>query len=165
MPTPRFLSRPGATRGPGLEGKRATHRLVIRGSGPADRPLEHPTDACFLVARSLAGTVRCDQYTTESAAFDRHVEKTGLAKKIWLNFESEPLPHALVGAKCKQAEASLPVLHIHSSSLSPGLNPYADAQVEKIFNNIEHTFKLLITLDEFEPATITDIAHYLETLT
>ena len=96
------------------------------------------------------------------------MEKTGLAKKIWLNFESEPLAPMLWLVR-NASRLKLPYLcfTIHSSSLSPGLNPYAQspAQVEKIFNNIEHTFKLLITLDEFEPATITDIAHYLETMT
>ena len=96
------------------------------------------------------------------------MEKTGLAKKIWLNFESEPLAPMLWLVR-NASRLKLPYLcfTIHSSSLSTGLNPYAQnpAQVEKIFNNIEHTFKLLITLDEFEPATITDIAHYLETMT
>ena len=52
----------------------------------------------------------------------------------------------------------------HSSSLSTGLNPYSHKpeQVEKIFYNIEQTFKLLITLENFEPATISEISHFLE---
>lgn len=93
------------------------------------------------------------------------MEKLGILRKIWLNFESEPVAPMLW--LIRNAERlNLPYLcfTIHSSSLSVGSNPYAQTaeQVEQIFHRIEQTFKLLIRLGNFEPATVSEIAHFLE---
>jgi len=93
------------------------------------------------------------------------MEKAGIVQKIWLNFESEPLaPMQWLIRNATRLNLPYLCFTIHSSSLSTGLNPYSQKpeQVEKIFYNIEQTFKLLITLEKFEPATISEIAHFLE---
>lgn len=86
-------------------------------------------------------------------------------KRIWLNLE-----HAL-GEESALLLASLrkhklPCINftMHSSSLVPGLNPYIRTtdDLERLYARLDSVLTLLGEWQEFEPATVTEVAHYLE---
>ncbi|TWU01278.1 polysaccharide deacetylase family protein [Stieleria varia] len=93
------------------------------------------------------------------------LEATRIARRIWLNFETESAERMLWLIQ-NAARLQLPYLcfTVHSSSLSVGPSPYARSQdqVDRIFDGIERTFQLLNRLPEFEPSTISEIAIALE---
>jgi hypothetical protein len=92
-------------------------------------------------------------------------EKLGLVRRVWLNFEVPlgeymlPFLHQLRGMK-------LPCIcfTLHSSSLMAGGNGYTPTKecAERLFAKLEEVLRTVARWDEFQPATVTEVATQLE---
>ena len=119
------------------------------------RPFGFWSSTCARVEHSWLAKLR----------FNGVLDVTGVARRIWLNFETE-LAERMLWLVRNAHRLSLPYLcfTVHSSSLSVGPSPYAQTreQVDLIFDGMERVFQLLNSLNSFDPATISEIAIALE---
>lgn len=93
------------------------------------------------------------------------MEKLGLVRKIWLNFEVFSAKRMLELLKLLRSwDLPFICLTVHSSSLMAGGNPYTPDAIaeERIFDSCKTVFEHLASWDQFQPATITQIAQQLE---
>jgi hypothetical protein len=92
-------------------------------------------------------------------------ERTGLVRKVWLNFE-EPLGRHMLPFLCRLRPGELPCIcfTVHSSSLAAGANPYTQTQADedRLFAQLEEVCAALAGRAGFRPATVTEVAHHLE---
>jgi len=93
------------------------------------------------------------------------LERSGLVRRIWLNFEYDQEQSMLpLLAKLERDAPPFICFTIHSSSLLPGGSPYntSDADSRRILNRISDTLQWLQRRETFQPATISHIAELLE---
>lgn len=100
----------------------------------------------------------------------RQLRLIGIAERLWVQRIWLNLEHPLG----ENLERLLPVLRalnvpcinftMHSSSLVPGLNPYVRTvqDRERLFDRLGRALRLLARWPEFRPATVTEVAHHLE---
>jgi hypothetical protein len=92
-------------------------------------------------------------------------ERLGIVRKVWLNFEN-PLGQRMLPFLHKLRRLQLPCIcfTLHSSSLVAGLGPYTRtrADEDRLFAQLETVLRTLAGWPEFRPATVTDVARYLE---
>lgn len=92
-------------------------------------------------------------------------DRLGLQRRVWLNFEIAD-PHDWTPFLLRLQRMGVPsvTLTVHSSSLVRGPGPYtrSASDEERIFGQIERVFATLRRLPGFEPATATEVAHFLE---
>ena len=85
--------------------------------------------------------------------------------RVWLNLE-HPLGEFSDRLLLKLRGHSLPCINftLHSSSLVPGLNPYvrSDDDLRQLYKRLEDNLAVLIQWPEFKSATVTEVAHCLE---
>jgi hypothetical protein len=92
-------------------------------------------------------------------------EKVGLVRKAWLNIETplgqRPRPFLEVLRRLR-----LPCIDVclHSSSLVAGGNLFTRTQAdrERVLANLDETLNCVSAWDEFQPATVTEVANHLE---
>ena len=86
-------------------------------------------------------------------------------QRVWLNFE-HPLGKFSDRLLPKLRMHSLPCINftLHSSSLVPGLNPYvrSEGDLRQLYKRLEDSLAVLIEWPEFKSATVTEVAHFLE---
>jgi hypothetical protein len=91
--------------------------------------------------------------------------KVGLVRKVWLNFE-DPAGENMLPFLERLRRLSLPCVcfTLHSSSLLPGGNGYTPtaAARDRLLAYLDEVFAALARWDDFQPATITEVAHFLE---
>jgi hypothetical protein len=91
--------------------------------------------------------------------------RLGIVKRVWLNFEDTgPADMFDLLAAVGTLGLSYVVFTLHSSSLHRGGNPYSRTavQVERIWYNAETVLAALHSRPDFEPATVSEIAAFLE---
>lgn len=86
-------------------------------------------------------------------------------KRVWLNLEhplGESIAHLLPVIRKEQ----LPCINftLHSSSLTPGMNSYSPTQreLDRLYHRLETTLDQLGRWSEFRSATVSQVAHNLE---
>jgi hypothetical protein len=93
------------------------------------------------------------------------LERLGLVRRVWLNFE-QPLGQNMLPFLRKLRRMNLPCicLTVHSSSLMAGKNGFTPTQADedRLFNYMDEVFGTLAGWPEFQPATVTEVAHSLE---
>jgi hypothetical protein len=93
------------------------------------------------------------------------LQRTGIVKRIWLNFEDTPATDMLQLIDVLEAfQVPCICLTVHSSSLYTGGNPYSRTKdaVERIWKTADTVMEHLSGRPGFEPATICEIAQKLE---
>jgi len=94
-------------------------------------------------------------------------ERIGLVRRVWLNFE-QPLGQNMLPFLRKLRGMKLPCIcmTVHSSSLMAGKNGFTPTQADEdqLFAYMDEVFGTLAAWDEFEPATVTEVAQKLEEL-
>ncbi len=93
------------------------------------------------------------------------LQRTGVVKRVWLNFEDTPAADMLQLIDVLDAlQVPCICLTVHSSSLYTGGNPYSRTKeaVERIWNTADTVMEHLSDRPGFEPATIRQIAQTLE---
>ncbi len=109
-------------------------------------------------------------YQTCSQSPLRHLRMIGIAErtivnKVWLNLE-HPLGEHFERLLQALKQLDLPCINftMHSSSLLVGGSPYSktSADVAKIFERLERALSTLASWPNFQPATISEVASYLE---
>ena len=93
-------------------------------------------------------------------------EELGIVRRIWLNFELDGTRDWMRFIEIlKRMDVPCITFTLHSSSLFAGKGPYTRTleDEKRIFEKIERTFRLLSTLKEHEPVTVTETATFLET--
>ncbi|HEV3022517.1 MAG TPA: hypothetical protein VGX76_08615, partial [Pirellulales bacterium] len=92
-------------------------------------------------------------------------ERTGLVRKVWLNFES-PLGERMWAFFPMARRLGLPCIcfTVHSSSLVAGQGPYtrSDDDERRRCAHIADVFSRLAGSADFRPSTMTELAHRLE---
>ncbi len=92
-------------------------------------------------------------------------EKLGLVRKAWLNFE-DPLGRDMLSFLRVLRPMKLPCVTfcVHSSSLVAGKGPYTKTREDedRLFATMEEVFQTLTGWEEFESATVTEVARRLE---
>jgi hypothetical protein len=117
----------------------------------------------------FAWWAKCYDYVARSWLRKLHLigvaEKTGLVRKVWLNFE-DPLGRGMLSFLPRLRTLSLPCIcfTVHSSSLVAGMGPYTrtPADEERIFAQLEEVFATVAQWPDFQPATVTEVAKKLE---
>jgi hypothetical protein len=93
------------------------------------------------------------------------MDRLGIVSKIWLNFEVHSADDMLVLLRMLR-KMHPPCINftVHSTSLVAGGNPFTTdtADEDRIFSDIETVFAELAGWDDFQPATVSQIAHHLE---
>ncbi len=93
------------------------------------------------------------------------VERLGIVRKTWLNFEmvEQRDLFALLRTLRKLAPPCI-CFTVHSSSLLAGGNPYTPTQAaaDALFARVNEVFAALRQWQEFQPATVTEVAKKLE---
>jgi hypothetical protein len=92
-------------------------------------------------------------------------ERLGLLRKVWLNFEiNDPYDWTPFLILLQRIGVPCVTFTVHSSSLFSGPGPYTRTleDEKRIFRQMEKVFQKLSHLNEFEPATATEAAIYLE---
>jgi hypothetical protein len=91
--------------------------------------------------------------------------KLGLVRKVWLNFE-DPAGENMLPWLYRLRRMQLPCVcfTLHSSSLLPGGNGYTPtvAARDRLLAYLEEVFAVLADWDDFQPATVSEVAHTLE---
>ncbi|MDZ4817766.1 MAG: hypothetical protein SGJ20_02205 [Planctomycetota bacterium] len=94
-------------------------------------------------------------------------EKLGVVRKVWLNFENS-LGEGLVQFLQLIRSMQLPCVcfTLHSSSLIAGGNEYTPTAtaLERVYERVDQALKLLSGWNEFQPATVSEVALHLERL-
>lgn len=91
--------------------------------------------------------------------------KLGCVKRVWLNFEDTPAGDMLALLRVlRRMNVPCVVFTVHTSSLVRGGNPYSATQekVDCIWNCARQVLETVSAWDDFEPATMTEVACYLE---
>ena len=92
-------------------------------------------------------------------------ERLGIVRRIWLNLDVTDSAEMLTLLR-KLRKMNLPCIcfTIHTSSLVPGKNPYSltRADVNRIHATADEVFSALAQWEEFEPATVSEVARKLE---
>jgi peptidoglycan/xylan/chitin deacetylase (PgdA/CDA1 family) len=91
--------------------------------------------------------------------------RLGVVKRVWLNFEDSSagdmlaLLHVL-----RPLQLPFVIFTVHSSSLAVGGNPYSatEDRVARIWRAAAQVLRTLESWDDFEPATVSEIAEALE---
>jgi hypothetical protein len=91
--------------------------------------------------------------------------RLGLVRKVWLNFE-DPMGRKMLPFLKKLRRMKLPCVcfTFHSSSLMAGGNGYTRtaAERERLFAGIDNILSILAGWDDFQPATVSEVAAHLE---
>jgi hypothetical protein len=91
--------------------------------------------------------------------------KLGVVKRVWLNFEDTP-PGDMLALLNVLRPMKLPfvIFTVHSSSLVVDGNPYSPSErhVGQIWSTADQVLGTLQTWDDFQPATVAEIAEALE---
>jgi hypothetical protein len=92
-------------------------------------------------------------------------ERLGLLRRVWLNFEvNDPYDWTPFLLLLQRMNVPCVTFTVHSSSLFAGPGPYTRTPEDekRIFGQIARVFQRLNELREFEPATATEAALFLE---
>lgn len=93
------------------------------------------------------------------------VERLGIVRKVWLNFES-PLSLRMTELLERLQDSSVQCIcfTLHSSSLLPGGNPFTPTKDDaaRLFERVDSAFRWLSSQPQFQPATVTQVAQHLE---
>jgi hypothetical protein len=91
--------------------------------------------------------------------------RLGIVRKVWLNFE-QPLGKKMLPFLKVLRNMDLPCIcfTLHSSSLMAGKSNFTPTQADEdgLFAYLEEVFATVSSWPEFQPATVTEIAHKLE---
>jgi hypothetical protein len=93
------------------------------------------------------------------------LSKLGIARRVWLNFEAAPFRDMMAFLRVlRPLSVPFVLFTVHSSSLVVGGNPYSasEERVRDIWETVELMLKTLETWNDFQPATVSEIAHSLE---
>lgn len=105
------------------------------------------------------------------SSFLRHLRligilgKLGIVMQIWLNFETSSAVEMFALLRVlRPLQLPFVIFTVHSSSLVVGGNPYSasEAKVSQIWSAAEQVLAELKTWPDFQPATVTEIAQFLE---
>lgn len=92
-------------------------------------------------------------------------DRLGLLRKFWLSFES-PLGQNMAASLRKLRRLDLPCVNftLHSSSLLPGGSPFTRtaADRDRLFAQVDEVLRFLSQWDDFQPATVSEVATHLE---
>jgi hypothetical protein len=92
-------------------------------------------------------------------------DRLGLVSRVWLNFENpageKMLPYL---ERLRRERPPFICFTLHSSSLMAGGSPYTRTRSDedRLFGRLEEVLGTLAAWDEFQPATVTEIAEMLE---
>ena len=92
-------------------------------------------------------------------------ERCGLVRRLWLNFESEPLDNLRQFIRlAPRWGLSHICMTVHSSSLTPGPGPYCRSEKDKetILRNIDTILAELKQTSGYQPVTMTELAAKLD---
>jgi peptidoglycan/xylan/chitin deacetylase (PgdA/CDA1 family) len=91
--------------------------------------------------------------------------KLGVVKRVWLNFEDASADEMLALLRVlRLLKVPFVIFTVHSSSLTVAGNPYAatEDRVRRIWRMADQVLGVLESWDDFLPATVTEIAEFLE---
>jgi hypothetical protein len=93
------------------------------------------------------------------------LQRSGFIRRVWLNFEDTPASDMLALLRVlRPMELPAVCFTVHSSSLSLGKNPYSrdEGSLHRIWSTVDEVFKVLAGWDDFQPATVSEVALQLE---
>jgi hypothetical protein len=92
-------------------------------------------------------------------------DRLGLVRRVWLNFE-DPAGEKMLSylEQLRRERPTFICFTLHSSSLMAGGSPYTRTRADenRLFGRLEEVLGTLAAWDEFQPATVTEIAGILE---
>jgi len=93
------------------------------------------------------------------------MQRSGFVRRVWLNFEDTPALDMLALLRVlRPMELPAVCFTVHSSSLSIDKNPYSrdEGSLHRIWSTVDEVFKVLAGWDDFQPATVSEVALQLE---